>query len=499
MKLHKIRTITFIAAACFLSGLALSTPKTVRGNAETPANTSTFMMEEGAAARIKTLYDENNNPVESNGLRFSAEITQEEYDALQAQGARFGFVIVAKDLLGGVLINEDTVFGENPSFYFSNETAEGNGKIAMLNVAHPACQNIDADANVEICGSLVNIQTNNFTRSFVGRAYVAIPQADANGEIAGYTYYFAPYYENNVANNTRCIYYVAQRAAEDKTENASVLNEKYILPFSTTDRFTQYNYRYNVEHHYIVVENGQETIAHTQQEKLYAQLNSTVTAEPIEKPNVPALADKHFIFDSANAARTGLVYAAGMQTLHLYYKQNQNVSEESKDQTLDMILADFLDVNKAQQNFGVDTTEKGTWKANPVEESTGDNGDEKIVTGINLYTTSPSKNQKVMLAQEFFQKLNAYGVETITFSFYSMKNGKKPNDSYTMYKGNNNYQVVYTSTTTEDGIKRVTFNISELMENGVVAYGLRIDLGPDSSSKDGDYYFEDVQFGFSAR
>ena len=173
----KIFAVVFMAVICSFLGLGL----TVNTNAKaaTPVSYDTFTMENGAAARIQSLTDEQGNVVESNGLRFSAEISTTEYDNLKAAGARFGMVIVAKDLLKGTDINADTVFGANPAFYFTNEDGGDKTKIAMLNIANASCQNIDSDAQIEICGSMVNIQLNNFTRSFVGRAYVAIPQVNA--------------------------------------------------------------------------------------------------------------------------------------------------------------------------------------------------------------------------------------------------------------------------------------------------------------------------------
>lgn len=500
MKLKKILLAVFltVASACVVCGFGKENP--LRVSAATLANTTSFTMEEGAAARIKTLTDENGNPVESNGLRFSAEISQAEYDALTAAGARFGVVIVAKDLAKNVAINEETVFGANPSFYFSNETTEGNGKIAMLHVANPACSNIDKDENIEICGSLVNIKTNNFTRSFIGRAYVAMPQTDESGEVTGYTYQFAPYYGSDVANNTRCIYYVAQRAVEEESEYASDLQKKYIDVFAQTTQFTNYNYRYTVVHHYIYNENG-ELKDYQHSEDVFAQLNSRVTAKPIEKPSdAKELKDINFIFDvklsQENNKQSGLVYAAGMQTLHLYYEQAEIISEESKDETLETVLSDFLDVTKAQENFGVDTTNNGTWSAQPVEE-TDENGNQ-VQTGINLVTDNPSKEQKVILSQEFFAKLHAYGVETVTFSFYSQKNGSQIS-AYDMYKGNTDTKMPFTTTTDENGEERVTIKISDLLQNGVVGYGVRLDIHSSASSNIGNYVFKNVIFGFPTK
>ena len=429
-------------------------------------------------------------------MRFSAEISEAEYTALKEAGARFGAVIVAKDLAKTVSINEETVFGDTPSFYFSNETNTSNGKISMLHVANAACENVDDDANIEICGSIANIAVSNFTRSFIGRVYVAIPQTDGNGEVTGYTYQFAPYYEDNVANNTRCIYYVAQRAVEEQTELASVLQEKYIDVFAQTDRYTNYTYRYVVQHHYLVAgENGEMTTLHTESQSLYGKLNAEVSGYPIEKPAVSALEGMNFIFDVMESAdtQTGLVYAAGMQTLHMYYIKSADISEDHKDKTLETILAEFLDDDPAKvvNNFGVSTT-GGTWTA---QTKTDGNG---TPTGINLVTSAPSSNQEVTLSKEFFANLHAYGVETVSFSFYAKKNGQLMSD-YTMYKGETDEEMPYEEVPTDAEEYRVQVKISDLMVNGVVTYGIRIKIAKKASSNTGNYTFENVEFGFSTR
>ena len=240
----KILVLGIMSIMCVFLGFSFTTAE---AKAQTPVSYNTFTMENGAAARVKSLTDEQGNVVESNGLRFSAEISQTEYDNLKAAGAHFGMVIVAKDLLKGTEINETTVFGANSAFYFTNEDGGDKSRIAMLHITSPNCQNIDDDAQIEICGSIVNIQLNNFTRSFVGRAYVAIPQVNAETGATEYVYHFAPYYEGNIENNSRCIYYIAQRAIEKETAEAATLQEKYINPFSETSRYKNYTYRYAVE------------------------------------------------------------------------------------------------------------------------------------------------------------------------------------------------------------------------------------------------------------
>lgn len=495
----KMRKIT-IAALSLIAGVFIAAGAqqftTTKASAATIQNTTTFTMEEGAAARIKSLVDENGNTVESNGLRFSAEISLTEYDALKAAGAKFGAVIVAKDLAKTVEITEETVFGANPSFYFSNETQDGNGKIAMLHVSSAACENIDADENMEICGSIVNIAVSNFTRSFIGRVYVAMPQTDESGAVTGYTYQFAPYYQDKVENNTRCIYYVAQRAVEKEAQNADLLKEKYIDEFAKTDRFTNYTYRYYVEHHYMESEDISKEPIYTQRDDFYAQLNSTVAGYPIEKPLVSELEGMEFIFDVAlsEKTQTGLVYAAGMQTLHMYYVKSTNISEEDKDKTLETILKEFLSTKPedVQKNFDVNTSEGGTWSADPIPLE----GD--TPTGINLKTESPNNDQMITLSKDFFVNLYAYGVETVSFSFYAKKNGQYVS-AYNMYKGNTDIDMPFTEIPTDTEKDRVMIKISDLMVDGAVAYGLRIEIENKASSNVGDYIFENVTFGFPTK
>ena len=287
---------TIVAMTCLF--LSLGKTNYITGSAQTSPTLNTLTMENGAAVRLKSLQGENGEVIESNGLRFSAEISADEFTALKEAGARFGAIIVAKDLLKTTEINEQTVFGNSSAFYFTNEANGDTKKIAALHIAKAACENIDEDANVEICGSIVNLQTSNFTRSFVGRIYVAIPYVNAETGETEYTYHFAPYYQNDINNNSRCIFYVAQRAIEENKANAATLQEKYVTPFKATSRYTNYTYRYFVEHCYIVHdENGEHKIAHIETTSHYDTLDKQVTATPIIKPdNVPAIADLNFVY-----------------------------------------------------------------------------------------------------------------------------------------------------------------------------------------------------------
>ncbi|MBE7101046.1 MAG: hypothetical protein E7364_05485 [Clostridiales bacterium] len=503
MNLKKLLKGIFAVLVCSLSIIALGklNPQSVK--AETALTFDSFSMENGAAVRIKTLTNDQGEAVESNGLRFSAEISASEYDALKNAGARFGVVIVAKDLLKSVEINEETVFGANPSFYFSNETNGDGSKISMLHVSSAACENIDKDENIEICGSLVNILLNNFTRSFIGRVYVAIPQTNESGELT-YSYHFAPYYEGNIANNTRCIYYVAQRAQEEESEHASFLQENYIVPFSQTDRFKNYQYRYYVNHHYIDHNgDGTHVVVHTERTEHYAPLNSQVTALPIEKPaGIPALEGLNFVFDidESKPTESGRVYAAGMQTLDLYYENSKTISEEHKADTLAALVANFLNPDNASHNFGVKmTADGGVWEADKViDENT------KQQIGISLHATKdPNKNRTIILSKAFFEDLRAFGVTSMTFDFHTPA-GDNNKIKYNVYQeelidGELTRLPVYdqlgnkiTNQVTEH---KITVYLEDITRGG----GVSIELDPSASDKDGNYHFGSINFGFEAK
>lgn len=498
------KTIVSLGLTAVLAFLGVGpTVKTV-AKAETPLSYSTFSMENGAAARIKSLTDEEGNVLESNGLRFSAEIDATQYEALKAAGARLGMVIVAQDLLKGKAIDEETVFGANPAFYFTNEAGGDKSKIAMLHIANPSCQNIDKDAMMEICGSIVNIQLNNFTRSFVGRAYVAIPQTNAETGETEYEYSFAPYYGGQMSNNTRCIYYVAQRAIEEQTAQAATLKEKYIDPFAETSRFQNYTYRYAIEHCYIVHnEQDEHSIVHTEIEYAYAPLNSMVEARPIAKPDgVAALAGLNFVYalDDSLATSKGLVYAAGMQTLRLYYETADTITEDEKEETMDALIEDFLKVENTGKNFGLELSNNPeAWVASAVM----DPNDPNKQIGISLTATkNASQNRFLLLSKEFFDQLRAFGVESISFDFHTAENSGKEMKFHAYQEEDTSLSLpVYDA---ETGAKlngdwytatRVKIYIKDITEGG----GVLLEVHQSSSSNQGSYHFGNMTFQFPER
>ena len=93
----------------------------------------------------------------------------------------------------------------------------------MLQISDLTAEDKDGDGRYELYGAIRNILAKNLTREFVGVAYVYV-----NG-----TYILASYYGNDMENNARSIYYVAQKAI-DANNYASEVQSGYI------DKYDEY-------------------------------------------------------------------------------------------------------------------------------------------------------------------------------------------------------------------------------------------------------------------
>ncbi|MBQ8876105.1 MAG: hypothetical protein IJY63_00985 [Clostridia bacterium] len=349
MKKARITMISLAAiAACACVSMGA---KAIDVNAATTPTYATFKMQEGASVRVGNVKDENDVVIDS-GLRFCAEISADEYNALIGVGAKFGMIIAASDQLGDVELNEKNVF-EDPLVYYDGQENADASKIMVTNV-RAEYADVDNDGAKEICGALTNIKESNLTRPFVGRAYVAIPSTmetveteDGTTEtvVTEYEYHFAPYYandgytEDDVQNNTRSVYYVAQKAVEAGDSRSNELKEDYINKLSTK------NYKYIINYHY---KDADTTETHLQTAK-FALLNSTVTMDKeTEYPDeiTRTLADgtkKTYELapvTNAGLARSGLVYATLLQEFHVYYMEKTASEEQNAQATLENMISD---------------------------------------------------------------------------------------------------------------------------------------------------------------
>ena len=233
-----------------------------------------FVMEEGAAVRI--------TGDEINGLRFSAEMSEHTYDALQASNAEYGMVIVPRDYItDGYELTAQNLFGTDAKYSTTAALGANQTVRRMLLLEGLTPSNQDDDGNYEIRGAITDILTANITREFVGVAYAKVGDA----------YIVASYYGDDIENNARSIYYVSQKAI-DAGDHASILQEKYIDKFAqyVEDAGKTYNRTYTVN--YIKTFNGKsevETITYT------APLNSPInlTAKEISGFKVSSAAEIH--------------------------------------------------------------------------------------------------------------------------------------------------------------------------------------------------------------
>lgn len=140
----------------------------------------TFKMLKGASIRL------NNK----NGIRFYTEVEKDKIAALQAIGAKveLGTIIAPIDLISDEFTLEDTKIdvkytakNSDGSFKYYTDSTEWSG----------------------VVGSIVTIKDTNISREFVGRGYAKVTVGSITKVI------YAGYYNNDIANNSSSIAYIA--------------------------------------------------------------------------------------------------------------------------------------------------------------------------------------------------------------------------------------------------------------------------------------------------
>ncbi len=248
-----------------------------------------FVMEDGAAVRVTA--------TETNGLRFSAEMSADTYVSLKSQGATFGMVIVPRDYVtDGYELTASNLFGANAK-YSTTATAGSNQAVRrMLLLDNLTPVDFDGDGKYEIRGAITEIITSNLTREFVGVAYTCV-----NGE-----YIIASYYGDDIENNARSIYYVSQKAI-DANDNAQAVQSKYI------DGFNEYlaGRIYSVEY----------TVRHVKTKKGTVEVDeSTLTAALNTEVEISANAYDGYALTSPFSEIALKLYANKKNLIEFYYK-----------------------------------------------------------------------------------------------------------------------------------------------------------------------------------
>ena len=339
MKWIKLSLLAF--GALGIGAVGVATAQTAAAETVQPpmvqgVDVSSFVMENGAGVRVS-----------GDGLRFSAEMDKTTYDALEAKGASYGMLIVPENYLTeGYELTEENVF-KNNKFYFEdvNETPE-DGRRPMINLNRASLSDKDEDGKMEIYGAMTDIGTANIYREFVGVAYVQVPVTD--GETTSYEYKFASFFGGDIQNNTRSMYYVAQKTLESNwTGDKQAVQTNYIDSFNTHIAGSNYKFGYIEKHILTTLEGEKETLM---EEVKYGDLNSEVTAQFY---NDNALYSTYYFADEEMP--TSKLYANGKTVLEVNY-QEVAVDFDNLTRNAELTSENYKDLLRVTE-WGTNTTE----------------------------------------------------------------------------------------------------------------------------------------------
>ncbi len=328
MRNAKRKTMICAVAAIAAISCGAAFSMTVSASAASAENeyfaSAKFVMREGASVRYYTGSSESETKKDC-GLRFSATLDKETYLALESletadsEGAgdtsvSYGMLIAPYSAVQEHDLTAATVFGfggESGKVYtWEEENAEG--KIPVLNITYNDLLPMkDSEEFYEINGSIVDLKERNYTREFVGRAYI---RYEKDG-VAEYT--FADYAGGNVTNNARSATYVAQKAQESDKESTAAkewVKTAYIEGLAEEYKATTYTVNTYV--------NGDLE----QSEDKSAKIGETTPEASVYQG---------FTFDEANSSkRQSVVYANGKTVLNMYYTAD-DASESNRTQIAD--------------------------------------------------------------------------------------------------------------------------------------------------------------------
>lgn len=328
MRNAKRKTMICAVAAIAAISCGAAFSMTVSASAASAENeyfaSAKFVMREGASVRYYTGSSESETKKDC-GLRFSATLDKETYLALESletadsEGAgdtsvSYGMLIAPYSAVQEHDLTAATVFGfgDESGKVYTWEEENAEGKIPVLNITYNDLLPMkDSEEFYEINGSIVDLKERNYTREFVGRAYI---RYEKDG-VAEYT--FADYAGGNVTNNARSATYVAQKAQESDKESTAAkewVKTAYIEGLAEEYKATTYTVNTYV--------NGDLE----QSEDKSAKIGGT-TPEASEYQG--------FTFDEANSSkRQSVVYANGKTVLNMYYTAD-DASESNRTQIAD--------------------------------------------------------------------------------------------------------------------------------------------------------------------
>ena len=321
-----------------------------------------FEMDYGASVRVGTqTTDESGNTVYNGyGIRFTVtakdDAAKAAFSNLAASDAITGMIIAPYATIKNVtstsgisdkneLLTAKTVF-EEQLFTFAAQ-----GQAWTDNTVYNVQTSLKT-TDTTLYGAVINLYAENFLQKYTGIAYVGVPNTyTESGEVAAYTYYFAKYasgenpvtgeIENDVANNTRCMYYVAQRAVETGDSNAAALKKSYIDEFATNEKTkktaSETLFKYTVVHHYVDASGG-ETLEYEYAGATLAAYGVGAGAALSATAKEKTQGNNVFVVDEAKTGilNRGYLYAGSMTYLHVYYglKDQREINQEKTNDML---------------------------------------------------------------------------------------------------------------------------------------------------------------------
>ncbi|MBQ8294946.1 MAG: hypothetical protein IJX87_00770 [Clostridia bacterium] len=296
-----------IIALSAIGSVALAFGATTAGKtaaADGAFETASIAMMKGASVRY---YASAANSDES-GIRFSAVIDSDEYQALEDLetenvSVSYGMLIAPYDYLKENDFNAATVFGVGGDKMYTWEGDTTENAAQYKQVAHVTYDSLiaskqkDYEGMHEIKGSLLKIKDANLTKNFVGKGYI---KYEHDGVVE---YKFASYTSGVMENNTRSIVYVSQLAIEANDEASEWVKKNYVEKVVAED--TTYSVATYV---------GDELVKTDTYEGV--KVNQALTdVEVVEYAG----------FNNVSAETAGTVYANGNLVLkHVYEKDNSS-------------------------------------------------------------------------------------------------------------------------------------------------------------------------------
>ncbi len=296
------KVLTIISCLCFSLAISLNvfgaSASTVGG-----VEVGSFTMENGAWIRV----DENSG----NGIKFNAFLDTETYDTLEGlenATVNYGMVIVPNDMLPEDGITTAMLL-DTANNHFTNEECNcGKTHYAIVEY-ETLTDNPDADNKI-LRGSIVNIKTGNVVRPYTAVGYIKYV-----GDTTEYA--LAEYANGDIANSTRSMAYVAQKAIDAGQDADGNIEATYVTPYTTGDYANKFPYTVN---HYL---NGKDQAPVT--EKLYGTLGETVNAKHILNSTVEKAKELYKAYGlygfTNDSVSSSVLYADGKTVLNVYYEE----------------------------------------------------------------------------------------------------------------------------------------------------------------------------------